>query len=203
MYYYEFIYSCTGALCEVNKDDCIPNVCLHGGSCRDGINSFSCICTAEYSGRYCESPVLPSTEAVTTTTPEQRVTVECDVNLCSQWWVNQKPIDHIHMIIGHTDKHHGLIVTLLCSLLHLAKPSPEYSPLRTKDLTLNCDLDLQSQPSQVKVNPHTNNQGHRFTRKSGDRWRVSPSVKALVWLFYEKITIYLYLSGILMATYRG
>ncbi len=38
--------------------------------------------------------------------------------------INQKPIDRIRAIIRHTDKHLGLIMTPLCSLLHSAKPSP-------------------------------------------------------------------------------
>ncbi len=44
--------------------------------------------------------------------------------------INLKPIDRLRAIIRHTDKHPGLIMTLLCSLLHSAKPRSNGSAMR-------------------------------------------------------------------------
>ena len=38
--------------------ECDPNPCLNGGFCKDGNNTFSCICLPKYSGAVCE--ILPS-----------------------------------------------------------------------------------------------------------------------------------------------
>ncbi len=63
--------------------------------------------------------------------------------------VNYKPIKrgelqayyHIHAIIRHTNKHLGLIMTLLYSLLDSAKRSPYYQPLCARNSTLTRELD--------------------------------------------------------------
>ena len=31
-------------------DDCVNHTCINGGSCVDGINSYSCSCVKEYTG---------------------------------------------------------------------------------------------------------------------------------------------------------
>ncbi|NWI88493.1 FA9 factor, partial [Pitta sordida] len=38
----------------VNGDQCDPNPCKNGGSCKDKINSYECWCPAGYDGRNCE-----------------------------------------------------------------------------------------------------------------------------------------------------
>ncbi|MEE6486147.1 hypothetical protein FKM82_014524 [Ascaphus truei] len=43
-----------GPTCSVNKDDCKYSDCENGGSCIDGINNYTCLCTAQYTGEYCE-----------------------------------------------------------------------------------------------------------------------------------------------------
>ena len=48
----------------------------------------------------------------------------------------------ICVITQPTDKHFGLIMTLLCSLLHLAKPSPYYRPLHARNLTLSLSATM-------------------------------------------------------------
>ena len=35
-------------------DDCVGIICQHGGTCRDGINTFTCDCVAGYEGPTCE-----------------------------------------------------------------------------------------------------------------------------------------------------
>ena len=35
-------------------DDCVNHTCINGGSCVDGINSYSCSCVKEYTGDRCE-----------------------------------------------------------------------------------------------------------------------------------------------------
>ena len=39
-------------------DDCSPNPCLNGGSCSDGVNSYTCSCVAGYSGNNCQTSKL-------------------------------------------------------------------------------------------------------------------------------------------------
>ena len=34
----------TGENCEVNIDDCVNNVCQNGGTCVDGVNTYTCTC---------------------------------------------------------------------------------------------------------------------------------------------------------------
>ena len=36
-------------------DDCVNHTCHNGGSCVDGINSYSCNCATGYTGDYCET----------------------------------------------------------------------------------------------------------------------------------------------------
>ncbi len=36
-------------------DDCVNQTCSNGGSCVDGINSFSCNCLAGFTGDLCET----------------------------------------------------------------------------------------------------------------------------------------------------
>ncbi|KAL1443020.1 hypothetical protein MTO96_000916 [Rhipicephalus appendiculatus] len=44
-----------GLHCEENVDDCDSGICLHGGTCVDGVNSFSCLCPpgALFNGATC------------------------------------------------------------------------------------------------------------------------------------------------------
>ena len=36
-------------------DDCMPDSCLNGGTCEDGINSFTCQCAEGFDGPTCEN----------------------------------------------------------------------------------------------------------------------------------------------------
>ena len=36
--------------CEVDEDDCLSMPCINGGSCIDGVNTFSCFCAEGYTG---------------------------------------------------------------------------------------------------------------------------------------------------------
>ena len=35
-------------------DDCSPNVCENGGTCVDGVNSFTCSCATGFHGHNCQ-----------------------------------------------------------------------------------------------------------------------------------------------------
>ena len=37
-------------------DDCQPNPCQNGGTCTDGVNSYSCECDLLYDGKDCSHP---------------------------------------------------------------------------------------------------------------------------------------------------
>lgn len=47
----------TGSMCNVNIDDCASGPCHHGGTCEDGVNSFTCRCAEGYHGPTCLSEV--------------------------------------------------------------------------------------------------------------------------------------------------
>ena len=47
-------------LCNIDNkitdiDDCEPNPCEHGGTCTDGVNSYTCECVDGYTGVNCET----------------------------------------------------------------------------------------------------------------------------------------------------
>ena len=37
----------------VDINDCLNHACQNGAKCKDGINSYQCICTTGWEGRYC------------------------------------------------------------------------------------------------------------------------------------------------------
>lgn len=41
-----------GALCEVNIDDCVNNLCYTGSQCIDGNLSYSCVCSPDRFGKF-------------------------------------------------------------------------------------------------------------------------------------------------------
>ena len=41
----------TGAMCDVNIDDCVGEICSGNGHCVDGINSFTCVCNDGFTGQ--------------------------------------------------------------------------------------------------------------------------------------------------------
>jgi len=47
----------TGAQCEIQLNECASDPCKNGGTCVDGIQSFSCLCLPTFSGSICENPV--------------------------------------------------------------------------------------------------------------------------------------------------
>ena len=40
--------------CTTNIDDCKDNICQHGSRCIDGVNIYTCQCSSQYTGPYCE-----------------------------------------------------------------------------------------------------------------------------------------------------
>ena len=44
----------TGATCQTDVDDCIPNPCFHFGTCVDLVNNYRCECADGYEGNKCE-----------------------------------------------------------------------------------------------------------------------------------------------------
>ncbi|XP_078680109.1 uncharacterized protein LOC144915532 [Branchiostoma floridae x Branchiostoma belcheri] len=56
-----------------NNDDCQSSPCQNGGTCVDGLDSYSCNCTNDFIGDICEERVstiaIPTTAPVPTTTP--------------------------------------------------------------------------------------------------------------------------------------
>ena len=49
----------TGDQCQTNIDDCIGVECSGNGQCVNGVNNFTCQCTAGFSGpQYSESSIM-------------------------------------------------------------------------------------------------------------------------------------------------
>ncbi|MGB0592077.1 MAG: PKD domain-containing protein, partial [Myxococcota bacterium] len=85
----------TGSGCTVNIDDCADSPCLNGGTCTDGVASFTCACAAGFEGETCDvnidecadSPCLNGgtcTDGVASFTCECAVGFEgetCDVDI--------------------------------------------------------------------------------------------------------------------------
>ncbi|XP_063971397.1 fibrillin-2-like isoform X3 [Lytechinus pictus] len=46
-----------GTMCENNIDDCLPDPCVNGGNCTDGVNYFTCTCPDGYNGTMCEEDI--------------------------------------------------------------------------------------------------------------------------------------------------
>ena len=64
-------YSCacptgfTGQNCQTNTDDCagLPgNTCQNGGTCVDGVGTFTCTCQPQYSGANCQQYTVGASE---------------------------------------------------------------------------------------------------------------------------------------------
>ncbi|CAJ0935107.1 unnamed protein product [Ranitomeya imitator] len=65
-----------GPTCAVNRDECKYSDCENGGTCVDGINMYTCQCTPQYTGEYCEqlldfcsaelNPCHPDSKCITT-----------------------------------------------------------------------------------------------------------------------------------------
>eukprot|EP00057_Strongylocentrotus_purpuratus_P007066 XP_011661540.1 PREDICTED: uncharacterized protein LOC105437059 [Strongylocentrotus purpuratus] len=50
------LVSCQSLPCT-DPNECEPNPCLNGGTCTDGVNSFSCTCRAGYYGPICDEGI--------------------------------------------------------------------------------------------------------------------------------------------------
>lgn len=48
-----------GNNCQINVDECLSQPCTNGGTCIDGINSYTCNCTQDYVGVNCEREYNP------------------------------------------------------------------------------------------------------------------------------------------------
>ena len=38
---------------SLDIDDCVNHTCANGGLCVDSVNSYSCSCSASYTGEHC------------------------------------------------------------------------------------------------------------------------------------------------------
>lgn len=45
-------------------DECASHPCRHGGTCRDGVNMFSCFCPPGFTGQMCQTGKNKCTKAV-------------------------------------------------------------------------------------------------------------------------------------------
>ena len=51
------VYVYLGADCSEDINDCMNATCYNGGTCVDGIASFSCNCVEGYSGALCQENI--------------------------------------------------------------------------------------------------------------------------------------------------
>ena len=49
-------------------DDCVNHNCANGGSCMDGVNTYTCNCPPGFTGMYCEKGKVFNTLAPLTIT---------------------------------------------------------------------------------------------------------------------------------------
>ena len=54
------IYKSFFNIVVIDIDDCTPNICANGGTCIDGVNSYTCSCSPGYTGRNCNTSKLLS-----------------------------------------------------------------------------------------------------------------------------------------------
>ncbi|KAK2148446.1 hypothetical protein LSH36_497g01007 [Paralvinella palmiformis] len=52
---------CFVCLLSPDIDECQQSGCLHGSTCIDGINNFTCQCSPGYKGQLCESCLVMKT----------------------------------------------------------------------------------------------------------------------------------------------
>ena len=45
-------------VCLIDVDECLGNPCGNGGSCDDGVNSFTCRCVTGFAGTTCETGMI-------------------------------------------------------------------------------------------------------------------------------------------------
>ncbi|KAF4525401.1 hypothetical protein B566_EDAN004144, partial [Ephemera danica] len=53
--------TCVNVPLDLNLDECISSPCQHGGTCRDLIGSYECLCTSDFTGFNCERLVIDTT----------------------------------------------------------------------------------------------------------------------------------------------
>lgn len=63
----------------VNTDECAQKPCRNGGSCVDGINSYTCRCATGYSGTNCEGELEQDSSEQLRTTTKTSCTALCPV----------------------------------------------------------------------------------------------------------------------------
>jgi len=80
-------------------DDCISARCANGGTCVDGVNTFSCVCQEGFIGEFCEvvlertkAPLYPTQEdsltskpPTVTVTKEERTELTCEIRVFEEW----------------------------------------------------------------------------------------------------------------------
>ena len=47
----------SGVLCQTQIDNCASRPCLNGGTCTNGVGSYSCECTSHFTGETCGDEV--------------------------------------------------------------------------------------------------------------------------------------------------
>ena len=48
--YFVYFTGFSGPNCEINLDDCEGHLCENRGVCEDGVEEYSCQCTAQWTG---------------------------------------------------------------------------------------------------------------------------------------------------------
>lgn len=51
------IFKILGANCEIDINECEGDPCQNGATCTDGIDEYTCLCKAGYTGENCEEEI--------------------------------------------------------------------------------------------------------------------------------------------------
>ena len=121
------LYRFTGNVCATDIDDCESQPCQNGGTCLDGVNSFSCLCPTGFTGSVCDKDVdecesalclnkgLRQTILLRTSTVLHMVGYTASIIYCLGW-CNEVPVNTLLCTAAPLQSNSSLHSSTLSSL---------------------------------------------------------------------------------------